>query len=74
MEDSSIKLKAVKDNHLLNVVIVNNFETGATYKKGSGIGLKNVEERLRLLYKQSGLLKTKKEDNLFTVELNIPQL
>jgi sensor histidine kinase YesM len=73
MEESSILIKTEKESNLLKIRISNNFEEGTTYKKGSGIGLKNVEERLRLLYKQTGLLKTKKEGRLFIVEINIPQ-
>jgi len=74
MNESVVKIKTVKNENLLNITITNNFEEGVTYKKGSGIGLKNVDDRLRLLYRQAGLMKTKKQGLQFIVELNIPQL
>jgi two-component system, LytTR family, sensor kinase len=50
----------------------NNFDPGAPLRKGAGVGLKNIRERLRLLYHQSDLLKTRIEQNTFFVELKIP--
>jgi len=62
----------VKENMLI-LRIQNNFDPNAVYKKGSGIGIKNIKERLKLIYGDSTLLQTKIENNLFTAELTIPQ-
>ena len=51
----------------------NNFDPEAPSKKGAGIGLKNIRERLRLTYKSEGLLQTSKTENTFEVKLMIPQ-
>jgi LytS/YehU family sensor histidine kinase len=40
-------------------------------KNNTGIGLKNVQERLRLLYPQKHILDIKKNDNQFTVQMII---
>ncbi len=62
----------VKENMLI-LRIQNNFDLNIVYKKGSGIGLKNIKERLKLIYGDSSLLQTKIEEDLFTAELTIPQ-
>lgn len=37
-----------------------------------GLGIKNVEKRLRLLYKDDAKLQIKEQNNTFTVELKVP--
>ncbi len=61
------------NGNMLQLTISNNFDTNARSKKGSGIGLKNIKERLKLIYGSSELLKIKIEDHLFIAELSIPQ-
>ena len=45
---------------------------GSFAKKGAGVGLKNIEERLKLIYHQNNLLEVKKEKDIFEVTLYIP--
>jgi two-component system, LytTR family, sensor kinase len=52
--------------------INNDFDPSAPARKGSGIGLKNIRERLRLMYKSDSLLKTRVNKNVFEVVLTIP--
>jgi len=59
--------------HLL-LMLRNNFDHEAPVRKGAGIGLKNISERLRLIYHTDGLLKTTKTGNIFEVRLLIPQI
>jgi len=57
---------------MLIITIINNFEEHSKYQKSSGIGLKNIRERLKLIYQNDSLLKTNFENNKFKVELTIP--
>ncbi len=59
--------------NLLTIRITNNYEPGVPSKKGAGVGLKNIGERLRLLYHNEQLLQAKKHDQLFEVIVSIPQ-
>lgn len=59
------------EDHFL-ITITNNFESDAIQRKGAGIGLKNIQDRLKLIYKHDKLLKTYKTENNFKVELFIP--
>ncbi len=61
----------MQEDHFL-ITITNNFDGDAIQRKGAGIGLKNIKDRLRLIYKHDQLLKTYKIDNFFKVELFIP--
>jgi two-component system, LytTR family, sensor kinase len=56
----------------LEIRIVNDFDPNAHGRKGSGLGLKNIRERLRLLYHDSNLLRTAILNNRFEVKLSIP--
>lgn len=74
LEQVTIRLKAWQDQNILRIEVSNQFDPNAVGKKGKGIGLKNVSERLRLIYGVSQLVFTEKTDNLFTVRLDIPQI
>jgi sensor histidine kinase YesM len=67
----TIKLICKKQDDFLKLTLCNNFE-GESHKKGAGVGLKNIRDRLSLIYKQSNLMEVKKEDGLFEVIIYIP--
>jgi len=54
------------------ISIANDFDPAAPARKGSGIGLKNIRERLRLMFRNDSLLKTSVDGNVFNVVLTIP--
>jgi len=74
LEPITIKTVCICDSGILKIEIVNNFDKESyTTKKGEGVGLDNINKRLRLIYHQEGLFKAQKEENIFRVELKIPQ-
>lgn len=73
IETINIKLSARKTNHSLFITISNNFDREAVSNKGTGIGLKNIKQRLALLYGRGDLLQYGVKDNVFEVTLEIPQ-
>jgi len=72
-ETIHIVLDAEKVNENLMLSLKNDFDETAKPTKGEGIGLKNVQERLFLIYKKNDLVQLKKTANLFTVSIKIPQ-
>lgn len=56
----------------MELVIENNFENEMSSKKGAGIGLRNIKNRLELTYNATNLIKIEKTENIFTVKLTIP--
>ncbi|UMB54636.1 histidine kinase [Lutibacter sp. A64] len=71
-KDSSINIQMTcKDKTVLFTVENNNFPKKINDKSGSGIGLQNLEKRLKLLYAGKYSFKTSVENNLFLVHLEI---
>jgi sensor histidine kinase YesM len=69
----TIKTTACFVNGYVEIIITNDFEPGAPSRKGTGIGLANIRERLKLIYKNEQLLMTEKKGNKFEVMLVLPQ-
>ena len=69
----SIHLSVTGTRTSIEIIVVNDFDPEATPRKGAGIGLNNIKERLRLLYGRDDLLSFVKEQSKFTVRLVVPQ-
>jgi sensor histidine kinase YesM len=54
------------------ITMVNDFDPDAPRRTGTGVGLANIRERLRLLYHRTDLLEARAESNKFRVHLKIP--
>lgn len=54
--------------------ISNNFDPEAPSRKGTRMGLKNITNRLKLIYQSDDLLKITKGEKIFVVELFLPKL
>ena len=68
----TLTLKGKTENDFLVLSLTNNFDEESKGKKGAGIGLKNISNRLELIYGQKDLMKVEKEDHIFSVTLFIP--
>ncbi len=72
-ETVHIHAKIERESDFLKITISNNFEAGnPAPRKGSGTGLKNTHERLRLLYGADASLQARKDDGKFMVIVKIP--
>jgi len=76
--ESTEQVKIIMDcaykSGYLEISIINDFDPEARPRKGAGMGLKNIKERLRLLYKTDKLIKTAVEGNKFHVVLSLPNI
>ena len=63
---------SMKEN-TLEVVISNTYDSGIRSKKGEGIGLRNIRDRLQIIYGNPLLMKVEDNKKEFTVTLAIPQ-
>ncbi len=72
IEKVILKLECKRVNEFLKISLENNYENGNSKPKGAGIGIKNINDRLELLYNRKNLLQVKKENNIFRVDLYIP--
>ena len=74
LEQVTIRLKAELDGKILRVSVQNEYDPNAVSRKGKGIGLKNVTQRLQVIYGVPKLVFTEKTEEIFTVRLDIPQI
>lgn len=61
------------EEQILNISISNPYDATASSPKGTGFGLEGIRRRLELLYARTDLLEIKKEEEIFTTILKIPQ-
>ena len=62
------------EDDLLEISVINNYEEDSVKRKGAGVGLDNVRNRLQLIYNRSDLLTINRENHYFEVILRIPQM
>jgi len=71
-ETVTISLDAHAPDDFLNITITNNFDPEQPGRKGNGMGLKNVQNRLMLIYNRSDLFSWNIEGTVFNAELSVP--
>jgi sensor histidine kinase YesM len=73
-EPITIQFTCTPFNNGIKISILNNFDPEAPPRKGNRLGLKNVENRLKLIYQSDNLMKVIRLNNTFEVELQIPRI
>ena len=72
LDKVSLTLKCKLDKDYLKIHLQNNFDESSKSRKGAGVGLKNINDRLNLIYHRDDLMEVKKEKGIFSVTLFIP--
>ena len=67
-----LTLRCSFEEGFLRIQLVNNFDESSKPRKGAGVGLKNISDRLNLIYRRNDLMEVKKEKGIFSVTLFIP--
>jgi len=67
-----IGMEAQASQDCLNITITNNFDPEQPGRKGNGMGLINVQNRLMLIYNRSDLFSWNSEGTVFTARLSVP--
>lgn len=73
LEKVTINFKCNPEKEYLKLTVENNFDPESLPRKGEGIGLKNIKNRLKLIYNQDNLLTVEKNKNIFKVNIFIPR-
>lgn len=73
LDQVDINTKMHVENQQLVVSISNPYDPKTQPPKGKGIGLKNTEQRLKLLYGLDHMMTTKNTRETFSISLQIPQ-
>lgn len=69
----SIHFESQLEKDRLILCIENSFDPASRPKVGTGTGLKNVRNRLNLIYDRAAILSTEVQEDRFTAILNLPQ-
>jgi sensor histidine kinase YesM len=70
-----IDIQVKLENNQLIISMTNPFDSSTSASaKGTGYGLPSIEKKMQILYHQYNLLTIKKTDNLFTIQLIVPQI
>lgn len=72
-EEVLIELRCEPNDSMIVLHILNDFDPEATRPKGEGIGLKNIRNRLQLLYNRNDLIQIRLGKIEFEVTLHIPK-
>lgn len=72
LDKVQLTLRCNFDDGYLKIQLQNNFDEASKPRKGTGVGLKNIYERLNLIYRRNDLMDVKKEKGIFSVTLFIP--
>ncbi len=72
LDPVSIKFNCNLHQGYLELELKNDYDPDQPVRKGTGVGLQNVSERLRLAYDGRGMLTRKTGDGVYTVKLSIP--
>jgi len=68
----TLNLNCSFNDGFLKIHLQNNFDESSKPRKGTGVGLKNINDRLNLIYRRNDLMEVKKEKGIFSVTLFIP--
>jgi two-component system LytT family sensor kinase len=67
-----IFFKTTIEENRIELMMENTIDKDSSAKIGTKTGLKNIQERLRLIYKNLAIFKTQSDENKFIVWLNLP--
>lgn len=70
----SIKFSCVPDEGHMKAVISNDFDPAIPTRKGTGVGLQNVRQRIALAYKENGTVQWSGNDGVFSVTILFPRI
>jgi sensor histidine kinase YesM len=72
LDKVQLNLRCSFEEDYLKIHLQNNFDETSKPRKGTGVGLKNIHDRLNLIYHRNDLMEIKKEKGIFSVTLFIP--
>lgn len=71
-EGGEVRLTAERQNGRLEILVENSWDPDAPPRRSSGLGLRNVKQRLEARYGKEALLRVMTEGDFFQVSLSIP--
>lgn len=70
----TIRFSCVPEEGYMKAVISNDFDPAIPTRKGTGVGLQNVRQRISLAYKEKGTVQWSGDDGVFSVSILFPRI
>jgi LytS/YehU family sensor histidine kinase len=70
----TIKFTCQPDETHMRAQISNDYDPGIPSRKGTGVGLENVKQRIALAYKEKGFVHWSGKEGIFTVTILFPRI
>ncbi len=74
VEPVTLRFKCSADKEHMKAVITNDYDPEVPTRKGTGVGLQNVRQRIALAYQDKGAVKWGGENGVFTVTILFPRI
>lgn len=74
VEPITIRFSCAPDEGYMRTVISNDYDPEVPTRKGTGVGLQNVRQRIVLAYKEKGSVHWSGNDGVFTVTILFPRI
>jgi len=72
-DEVRVEIRCLEEKEYIVIEISNDYDPDTRKPKGEGIGLKNIQKRLRLIYLRNDLLETFADKMVFKARLKIPK-
>jgi len=70
----TIRFSCLPEEGHMKAVISNDYDPGVPSRKGTGVGLQNVRQRIALAYKEKGTVQWSGNDGVFSVTILFPRI
>lgn len=70
----TLRFECKPEAEFMKMVISNDFDPGTPTRKGTGVGLQNVRQRIELAYQDKGSVKWSSDQGIFTVTILFPRI
>lgn len=74
VEPVTVRFECKPDDGYIKAVVSNDYDPGVPSKKGTGVGLQNVRQRIELAYESRGSVQWKGVDGKFDVTIYFPRI
>ena len=74
VEPVTIKFSCTCEEEYMITEISNDYDPAVPSRKGTGVGLQNVRQRISLSYKEKGNVQWEDQDGIFTVRILFPRI
>ena len=73
-EPVTVRFECAPEKDVMKTVVTNDYDPGMPRKKGTGVGLQNVKQRIDLAYEGQGVVHWKGSNGSFEVTILFPRI